>query len=71
MEWRDPFEEIVFAESIERAHCETTGVDLGALFEQGLDLVVDGEMSREGLLADRREAPRPRREQDAWAVQDD
>src|ERR1700674_5666123 len=71
MEGRHPFDEIVLTEAVQRTHGEAAGVDLGSLFEEGLDLVVDGQMSGEGFLADSREATRSRGEQDARAVEDD
>ena len=67
----DALDEVVLAEAVQRPHGEPAGVDLGPLLQEGLELVVDGEMAGEGLLADRRIAAGARRQQHPGAVQHD
>src|SRR3954470_20187134 len=71
MERLDARHEVVLREAIQRAGGEAAGVDVAALLHELADLVVDRHVAREGLVADLREAARPRRHEDAGAVQDE
>src|SRR5581483_911197 len=71
VEGPDPLDEVVLPEPVQRAHGEPAGVDRRPFLEERLDLVVDGQMAREGLLVDAGKTPGAGTEQHARAVEDD
>src|SRR5579875_1171853 len=71
VEGLDPFDQVVLSEAVQGPHRESAGVDVGAFLEKGLDLVVDGEVTREGLLADRGVAAGAGGEEHPRPVEDD
>src|SRR5882724_571316 len=46
----DAVDQVVFPEAVQGAHGEPAGVDRRPFLEEGLDLVVDGQVAGEGLL---------------------
>src|SRR5262249_47479001 len=67
----DPVDEVLLAEPVQGAHGEAARVDLRALLEQRLDLLVPGEVAGEALGADGRVATVPRGQQDSRPIKDD
>src|SRR5437764_3966846 len=67
----DPLDQVVFPEPVEGAHGEPAGVDRRPFLEEGLDLVVDGQVAGEGLLVHARVAAGGGAEEHPGAVEDD
>src|ERR1700680_3296457 len=63
--------QVILPKAIESAHGESARIDLGAFLDQRLDLVIDRQVARKALLADRGPTARPGSHQDARPIEDE